>query len=516
MLFKSLFSIDFSDQAPNEEKKKLALLEAELIASKKRLPYSPKASMVPSERTDLTSLSLCFAAKKMQKGSAISALFAEVINPLHYWKAAADRQDVMACYHLGCLHSDEQSVDFSPEKALLYFQLSANQGFAPALAKLGWCYQTGFGVEADDQQSQNFFKLAGALIDLEHCKTFIELPETEWKTFFQQQKNLADGNSSVSAVFVGYCYLYGIGTPIDKEQGYNYLLIANQRRDPRGLLYGGRFLEWRNRDPLLAVQAYFAAGDNPFAKLHLARIFQEGSKFNEEGESVKKIPTKAFELIKEVAELGYAPAIEELGYAYLNGLGIAPNIEEALRLFHLAAQQNYAQAFCDLALCYEKGSGVDVSLEQALINFEKAAALGLAAAEHNLARLIEDPKKSITYLKRSVSRGRNDFLYKLALHYLQGHKVKKNVPKGMHCLKQAAANGDVQAQTVYGIALMRGNQIAKNMALGINYLNQALLAAYNGDKRAKDILIFELKSFPEMAEITTQLESSSPKFILLK
>lgn len=506
-LFKFLFTIDFTNQAPNEEKKKLALLEAELIASKKRLPYAPKASMVPSERADQTSLSLCFAAKKMETGSPLSKLFAEVINPLRYWNAAAERQDVMACYHLGCLHANEQSPDFSPEKALFYFQVSANQGFAPALAKLGWCYQAGFGVETDDRQSQNFFKLAGALINLELCKALVALPEAEWKPFFQQQKKLAEGNSSASQVFVGYCYLFGIGTPIDKEQGNNYFLLAAQHQNSLGLFHGGRFLEQYHENPLLAAQAYEAIADNPFAKLHLARFFQEGSKPNQRGEYIIKDPVRAFELIREVAQLGYAPAIEELGYAYLYGLGAEPCIEEALRLFHLAAKQNCAQALNDLALCYERGTGVDASPAQALIYFEKAAALGLSAAEHNLARLIEDPKKSIYYLKRSVSRGRTDFLYQLALRYLQGNKAKRNISKGMRFLQQAAEQGDVEAKTVYGIALVRGDKVVKNVELGMDYIDEVIQAAWMGDKRAKGILMEKFKPIPGMEELVAQLSN---------
>ncbi len=50
----------------------------------------------------------------------------------------------------------------SPEKAANWFRLSANQGYAPALAALGACYETGLGVTPDPAQARHWYQQAAA------------------------------------------------------------------------------------------------------------------------------------------------------------------------------------------------------------------------------------------------------------------------------------------------------------------------------------------------------------------
>ncbi len=48
----------------------------------------------------------------------------------------------------------------SPENAVAWFRLAARQGYTPAQAALGACYETGLGVDASPAESRRWYQLA--------------------------------------------------------------------------------------------------------------------------------------------------------------------------------------------------------------------------------------------------------------------------------------------------------------------------------------------------------------------
>ena len=81
------------------------------------------------------------------------------------------------------------------------------------------------------------------------------------------------------------------------------------------------------------------------------------------------------------AENGDPQAQYDLGFVYLNGMGVPQNPAAAVKLLTMAANQGHIDAQIQLGQCYEEGLGVEKDAFQAAPWYEKAANQGDAAAQ---------------------------------------------------------------------------------------------------------------------------------------
>lgn len=96
---------------------------------------------------------------------------------------------------------------------------------------------------------------------------------------------------------------------------------------------------------------------------------------------------KAFACHLQAAELGYAAAQSNLGYAYLHGKGTAQDYDKAVFWFKKAAAQDNTPAIINLGYCYTKGFGVTEDPQEALNLFARAAMLGSEQGKKHYERL---------------------------------------------------------------------------------------------------------------------------------
>ena len=95
---------------------------------------------------------------------------------------------------------------------------------------------------------------------------------------------------------------------------------------------------------------------------------------------------EAVRLYKMAAEKSYAPAQNNLGFCYFNGIGMPKNLTAAVQWYKKAAEQDYAAAQYNLGYCYEKGYGVAMKLHELLKWYRLAAANGNEKAKQALMR----------------------------------------------------------------------------------------------------------------------------------
>ena len=69
----------------------------------------------------------------------------------------------------------------------------------------------------------------------------------------------------------------------------------------------------------------------------------------------------------------YALAECQVGYAYLEGIGVEKNYQEALRYTHMSALHGDRDGQCNLAWIYEEGLGVEKDIETAKFWYQMAA-----------------------------------------------------------------------------------------------------------------------------------------------
>ena len=125
----------------------------------------------------------------------------------------------------------------------------------------------------------------------------------------------------------------------------------------------------------------------------------------------------AVNIIRPLAEQGYARAQCNLGICYYNGHGVTQDYYAAASWYRKAAEQGYADAQNNLGRCYEKGRGVTQDYYAAVNWYRKAAEQGYAYAQ-----------------------------YSLGWCYEYGQGVTKNIDEAIKWYKKAVENGDEDAQ----------------------------------------------------------------------
>jgi hypothetical protein len=87
------------------------------------------------------------------------------------------------------------------------------------------------------------------------------------------------------------------------------------------------------------------------------------------------------------ADLGYCPAIYELGVCYETGRGVTRNEASAAACFRQAAENDHYEAQVRLGLMYERGLGVAQNTDEAIRWYRRAAAQKTPAALQRLEAL---------------------------------------------------------------------------------------------------------------------------------
>jgi len=88
------------------------------------------------------------------------------------------------------------------------------------------------------------------------------------------------------------------------------------------------------------------------------------------------------------ADQGYSKAQSNLGYMYLNGLGVERDYEKALYWYQLAVDQGSSFAQSKLGSMYEEGHGVERDYEKALYWFQLATEQGDNIAQKHLIHFL--------------------------------------------------------------------------------------------------------------------------------
>ncbi|WP_226778928.1 caspase family protein [Oceaniglobus trochenteri] len=127
-------------------------------------------------------------------------------------------------------------------------------------------------------------------------------------------------------------------------------------------------------------------------------------------------PTDAAGLLERAAKAGSAEAQFELAQLYEKGLGVAQDDKRALELYESAAALGFADALNDLGFIhFQGGLGVPLDPARGLEYFEQAANLRQPQAMYNFAALIDDgavpgkgPQDAANYLYRALRTGAQD------------------------------------------------------------------------------------------------------------
>lgn len=238
-----------------------------------------------------------------------------------WYGKAAEQGYAPAQNELGVLYARGEGVPQDDGEAIRWYRKAAAQGYAEAQFNLGWRYSVGRGVPRDDQQAKIWYATA-ALQD--HSKAIHSL---------------------------GVFAMTGRGGDVDKQKALHYFQRAGQLGNSQGYRDLGAMYAGGNgvaQDYDMAVEYYSLAAkmNDPDAELKLGRLY----------ETMGETPDyqQALTWYRSAAEKEYGPAEFNLGLMYLNGYGVAVDLEVSKSWFAKAKSHGYADAERLLAFIEDK------------------------------------------------------------------------------------------------------------------------------------------------------------------
>lgn len=209
----------------------------------------------------------------------------------------------------------------------------------------------------------------------------------------------------------------------------------------------------------------------------------------------------------------------ELGKMYYFGIDVSQDREEAFKWFMKSAEQGYAEAQYRAGLSLMTGDGITQDMEKGLELMLKAAEQGLAEAQFGLGTMlvsssnantkadgvewlakaaeqgyedaltvlsgISEPKDDFSEIVLHAQTGNVDAQYALAVCYVNGEYVEKDLEEAAKWFLKAAEQGHSDAQ------LSLGRMYLDGLGVDINYREAAkflMLSAKQGNKNAIETL----------------------------
>jgi len=196
-------------------------------------------------------------------------------------------------------------------------------------------------------------------------------------------------------------------------------------------------------------------------------------KTNEDFFNLPDIPgenmAQALVYLQEASSRGHIPATAELGIAYLNGLGVPQDLDEAEALLRKAASAGEPNAMYYLYYMLVRLAGNAAEFREAFSLLHSAAELNYPPALFELGSYYfwgqsvpigpskgfpRDCAKAATYWKRAAELGVSEATGHLALLYFAGEGVEKNPQKALELLTKTAESDGFNIITWYNMGCL--------------------------------------------------------------
>ncbi len=172
---------------------------------------------------------------------------------------------------------------------------------------------------------------------------------------------------------------------------------------------------------------------------------------------------EAAEWYRKSAVAGFAPAQNELGVLYANGLGVEKSFEQAVAWVRRAAERGVAAAQLNLAVFLAEGPESVRDRYGAVAWYLKAAEAGSPLAQNNLSALYvegdgvdRDLAESVRWVRRAAEAGEATAEYNLGLAYEIGSGIEADPREARNWFRRAAEHGLAAGQYKLGTFLAEG------------------------------------------------------------
>lgn len=237
-------------------------------------------------------------------------------------------------YYIGAVNGKKEY-----EEAVHWFRQAAEQGNAGALNNLGIAYESGKGVERDENMAREMYQEAAALghVSAQSSLGYLHLKQRRFDVALDWLRKAADGKDKEAYYHLAQMYHHGLHVQRDDQHAY---------------------------------QLYSKAADlnHPYALLEVGHALFTGR-------GVKKNVDQAFLLYKQSADCGVSEAENSVGVMMEEGVGVLRDVNGAREWYERAAGRGNGDAMLNLALMEESGVCGDEKNEQAALEWYKKAAV---------------------------------------------------------------------------------------------------------------------------------------------
>ena len=203
------------------------------------------------------------------------------------------------------------------------------------------------------------------------------------------------------------------------------------------------------------------------------------------GVVIERDNNEAGKWIGKAAEQGGTEAQNTIGFicelVYNNSRGQNKNAaEEAVMWYRKAAAQGDATGLSNLGMSYLVGLGVEKSIDEALKWWYKAAEQGSSAAQYNLGVAFQrgegvekSVEEAVKWWRKAAEQGNSDAQYNLGISYAIGNGVEKSDEEAVKWYRKAAEQGNSRAQSYLGWACANGNGVEKSIGEAVKWYRKA-------------------------------------------
>jgi TPR repeat protein len=181
---------------------------------------------------------------------------------------------------------------------------------------------------------------------------------------------------------LGYLYLVGRGTPVDVTKAVTFFEAAAAKGESYAMnslarLYAAGDGVPQDKEKAIDLFLQAAAQGNTYAYNNLGYLLAE------DGEADRALP-----LFQASAEAGDVYGYNNMGYAYQRGIGVEPDLEQAIGWYERAAKGGQPNAPINLGFIYRQGGpGLAPDPQRAAFWFAEAASGGNPWGSVHLATL---------------------------------------------------------------------------------------------------------------------------------
>ncbi len=377
------------------------------------------------------------------------------------------------------------------KKAAYWYEKSAGQGNAKAMAMLGHLYNNGMGLVKDEEEALKLWKqsLPGlergtkkedpySMLILGGLLLQDRLGEKDPGKAFDLFTKAAELGLPVAMNNIGLMFYEGNGVEQDYARAMEWFKKAAELGYPEAMYnIGWMFYEGNGveQDYARAMEWFKKAAElgYPVAMNNIGLMFYDGN-------GVEQDYARAMEWFKKAAELGLPVAMSNIGWMFCDGNGVEQDYARAMEWFKKAAELGYPAAMHNIGWMFEKGNGVEQDYARAMEWFKKAAELGYPAAMNNIGSMFyhgngveQDYARAMEWFKKAAELGYPVAMYNIGWMFYEGNGVEQDYARAMEWFKKAAELGYPEAMNSIGWMFEKGNGVEQDFDKAVEWYEKA-------------------------------------------